>query len=68
MKRIIILALGLTLTGASCNLLTDTFGFAQGAKGVFRSEDGGQNFEEAATWDESNRRISIFGAEKYGKS
>jgi photosystem II stability/assembly factor-like uncharacterized protein len=40
MKKIIILALGLSLTAASCNL----FGGATGSKGVLKSQDNGVTF------------------------
>lgn len=43
MGRFAILLLGLSLTAASCNI-SDPFSLNSGAKGVLKSEDGGQTF------------------------
>ncbi len=43
MNKIIVLVLGLALTAASCNL----FGGGSGAKGIYRSDDAGKNFQES---------------------
>lgn len=45
MKKILILVLGLSLTAASCNWLTDPLGFGGGVKGVLKSEDTGQTYK-----------------------
>jgi photosystem II stability/assembly factor-like uncharacterized protein len=47
MKKILVLILGLVMTAASCNL----FG-GSGAKGVFKSEDGGVSFSPANALEE----------------
>ncbi len=43
MHKLIILLISLTFTAASCNLV-DPFSVTSGARGVFKSEDGGESF------------------------
>ncbi|HTL39564.1 MAG TPA: hypothetical protein VL306_02015 [Methylomirabilota bacterium] len=47
MKKVLILILGLTLSAASCDLVSGTFDFGSGAKGVFKSTDSGSTFHSS---------------------
>lgn len=47
MHKILILALGLALTAASCNFITEPLGFDSGPKGVLKSQDSGQSYAAA---------------------